>query len=159
MSARCSKCEEGYWPNLLGLCRTPNDFEKKLCETFSNSGDFFSCTKCQRFSFPINFEDKSICISKEIPEFVTANVVDANFESMKAYCRRLKFDPLLKKFKCIECVDDRVLDDVTGKCLMPAEVTDIEAKKIGFIETYVDMQITNGLTRFLFIQNIENSNI
>lgn len=147
MNARCSKCKEEYWPNLLGKCRTPNDFEKRLCETFSNSGDYFSCTKCKRFSFPIDFQDKSICISKQIPEFVANSVVDADYNSIKAYCRRLKFDPILKKFKCIECVDDRVLDDHTGKCLMPNEVVDIESKKVGFVESYFDMLTTNDLTR------------
>lgn len=147
-SARCGKCKENFHPNQLGGCREPNDFESKFCSTFFNSGDGFICNHCDPLALPVGFEDKSICISKESPDFVAANVVQADFANIKGFCKRIKFNPTTRKYSCLECAPDRILDDKTGACLLPIEVQDVLSDKHGFVGTYYSILSTNSLRRY-----------
>ena len=147
-TARCGKCKDNFHPNQLGSCREPNDFESKFCSTFFNSGDGFICNHCDPLALPVGFEDKSICISKESPEFIAANIVQADFDSIKGFCKRIKFNPTTRKYSCIECSSDRILDDKTGACLLPIQVEEVLSHKHGFVGTYHSILSTNSLRRY-----------
>ena len=155
LTAKCAICIEGYYPNHYGFCRPPNDFEAKFCSSFFNSGDGFSCNYCKTLGFPVGFQDKSICKSKSSPDLIASKVVQSDFDNIIAFCKKMKFNPLIEKYECLECTIDRVLDDKAGRCALPLEVAEIINHKAAFVTTYYDLQPTNSLLRYInFIYSI-----
>jgi hypothetical protein len=146
LSARCSQCNDGYWQNLSGTCKSPNDFESKFCDDFYNSGDKFLCNKCSPISLIFDYQDKSICLSKNSSEYSASTVFQAQFENIMGFCRKTKFNPLIEKYFCLECEDTRVMDDSQGKCEIPFKVEDTSTK-FAMINTFYDIQPTNELLR------------